>query len=479
MHRDAPTARVSLAQDACEALYACLLLTLCWHGVRRHCGAVGEVGRPCSGALTAVEVQEKLDREVRAREAQKAAEEKEAAERKRAAAERASVVAQHALLSQPVGDDDGTAAAAGADQPYDPESVPWDSGMMDMSFDDGAGEESPQQEVLSISDPGTPPAEMARRMEDDVQMADVAAADAPGADPAYEPQGGQRGGVQPGEVDRNATPPLTDAQRAALPGGSASGAVPDRLPRISAGSAGVGNDGGAAFTHVEDFAPLVLSTPEGQVGGGAPGVRLWSGFVEFFGDGLTMRAELASLQGAADLSAVVRGAIVVKGTLATSALLSFFEQLVNSRSRTVTLGVLRVSKKGLDEASLERITKVRSNWRHLTLPGNVPTVCTVVAPAQCVSDMRRKCDRIALTPLLRNLFVRWPGAHLAADGLRCQPVSNPPWAFISICTGAIACAAVHAILVELRACYTSCTTHTPTEWQSVQPNRQTLLHTSN
>lgn len=320
--------------------------------------------RRLSAASTVEAVQERQDREQRAREAQKAAEEQEAIAQKRAAAGRASIVAQHALLSQPEGDD-GAAGVVAADAPYDPESVPWDGGgdeMGGMDFgagDDDAADFSPVQEVLSISEPGTPPAEMAERMHEDLaEMADVVA---DGAAPTY---GGGRAWVEPGETDRNATPPLTDVQRAALPGSAAAAAPerPRRRPRPSrgsAGSAGVGNDGGAAFAHVEDLAPLVLSTPEGQVGGGAPGVRLWTGFIEFFGDGLTMRAELASLQGAADLAAVVRGAIVVKGTLATPALVSFFEQLVHSRSRTVTLGVLRVSKKGLDEASLERITKVR------------------------------------------------------------------------------------------------------------------------
>lgn len=307
-------------------------------------------------------VQDKIEREAQAREAQKAAEEQAAADRNRAAAERAAVVAQHALLSQPEPHGD----AADADQPYDPESVPWDgSVMMNMDFDDDdadAGDGSPEQEVLSISEPGSPPAQMARRMEEDMRMSDAAAEPALGAGPKYEPPGGGRGWVEPGASDRDATPPLTDAQRAALPGAGgarpAAGAADSQRSRRTSGSGSVGNDGGAAFKHVEDLAPLVLTTPEGQAGGGAPGVRLWTGFIEFFGDGLTMRAELASLQGSADLASVVRGAIVVKGTLATTALVSFFEQLVNSRSRTVSLGVLRVSKKGLDESSLERINKV-------------------------------------------------------------------------------------------------------------------------
>ena len=52
------------------------------------------------------------------------------------------------------------------------------------------------------------------------------------------------------------------------------------------------------------------------------------------------------VQGAADFSTIVRDStIVVKGKLATAALEDFLEQLVSSRSRTVSLAVVKPHKR--------------------------------------------------------------------------------------------------------------------------------------
>jgi hypothetical protein len=86
-------------------------------------------------------------------------------------------------------------------------------------------------------------------------------------------------------------------------------------------------------------------------GSGAPGVRVWTGWLEMPGS-RAWRAELQSLQGAANLAAVAcESTINVKGKLGTASLEDFFEQLMASRSRTVSVGILKVQRASMEEAA--------------------------------------------------------------------------------------------------------------------------------
>lgn len=162
--------------------------------------------------------------------------------------------------------------------------------------------------------------------------------------PEYNPDKVKSRWVAQGAADRGKTPPLAEGRRTGgmAGGGGALGAA------VAAGETTA-----AAFAHVEDLAPLVLPSPTRLAAGGAPGVRIWTGYVELPGEG-TFRGEVQSLQGCGDLSLIVKGTIAVVGKLPSANLEEFFEQLTPSRSRTVTLGLLR-----LNHASMDELTRIR------------------------------------------------------------------------------------------------------------------------
>ena len=92
-------------------------------------------------------------------------------------------------------------------------------------------------------------------------------------------------------------------------------------------------------------------------------MRIWTGYVELPGEG-TFRGEVQSLQGCGDLSEIVKSTIAVVGKLPSANLEEFFEQLSPSRSRTVTLGLLRLNHSSMDELTRIRCTEVRSSSLH-------------------------------------------------------------------------------------------------------------------
>lgn len=53
--------------------------------------------------------------------------------------------------------------------------------------------------------------------------------------------------------------------------------------------------GSHLFADIEDMAPLVLPTWENFPGNGAPGVKVWSGWIEVYGNP-KWKMELSSLQ---------------------------------------------------------------------------------------------------------------------------------------------------------------------------------------
>jgi hypothetical protein len=66
------------------------------------------------------------------------------------------------------------------------------------------------------------------------------------------------------------------------------------------------------------------------------------------------------VQGAGDFASILRdSAINIKGKLAAPALETFFEQLMPSRSRTVSLAVVRVRAKSLTEDARAQYDEVR------------------------------------------------------------------------------------------------------------------------
>lgn len=97
------------------------------------------------------------------------------------------------------------------------------------------------------------------------------------------------------------------------------------------------------FKDVEDLAPLILPAWDSLPGNGAPGVKLWSGWLAMPAAG-SWKMECTSMQGVGDLQRMMReGTVSVKGKLPTRALLKFFNDLKSSRSRTVTVAVMRMS----------------------------------------------------------------------------------------------------------------------------------------
>lgn len=97
------------------------------------------------------------------------------------------------------------------------------------------------------------------------------------------------------------------------------------------------------FQDVEDLAPVVLPSHGSFPGNGAPGVKMWSGWVSMPAVG-KWRMDLVSVQGAGDLRRIVlETTIGIRGRLPLVTLFKFFGDLRPSRSRTITLSVLRPS----------------------------------------------------------------------------------------------------------------------------------------
>jgi hypothetical protein len=209
---------------------------------------------------------------------------------------------------------------------------------------------------LSESEPGSPPDVMEKRQQREMEGAGQGR-ESPV--PVFAPKVSVR--VPSGETDRDATPPLPAGMTATPTKAQATSAQRSRRASVpsQAAAPGAAGDGAAAFAHVEDIAPVVLPTPVRHAGGGAPGVKLWSGFLDMPGTGM-WKVELQSLQGAYDLGRVVReSSISIKGKLPAAALEEFLEKLMTSRTRTVTLGVVRLNRTATDEGALERFQEVR------------------------------------------------------------------------------------------------------------------------
>jgi hypothetical protein len=97
--------------------------------------------------------------------------------------------------------------------------------------------------------------------------------------------------------DDDRTPPPPDG---AAPPAPAALATAPLKPRKSRGSRAVdaaagGGDNAALFANVDDMAPLVLPSGNGAPGGGAPGVRVWTGYLEM-PQIAAWKAEIVSLQ---------------------------------------------------------------------------------------------------------------------------------------------------------------------------------------
>jgi hypothetical protein len=219
------------------------------------------------------------------------------------------------------------------------------------------------QPVPSTSEADQP----AARMPPPLQASPVGktAESAADAEVSYNPQSQ----IRPPSVedaDRTPRPSATDPNTISAPTLSESPSL-RRSTSASASSSHHHEDGVMRFALVNDLAPLVLPTPPEMPGSGAPGVRLWSGWLEMPGM-QPWRAELQSLQGAADLSSVAcESTINVKGKLGTAALEDFLEQLMASRSRTVSVGVLKVQRASLEDAARAGYDEVPSP----SLPLNV------------------------------------------------------------------------------------------------------------
>lgn len=242
---------------------------------------------------------------------------------------------------------------------------------MSLSISDGGAAGAPETgEEVAMNEPrpsGAIPDDMVEKANAARRSSDGGAAPREASPaPEYKPNPATTRWVPEGTTDRDKTPPLADGRRA---GGA------DAPGRVAA----AGDTTAAAFAHVEDLAPLVLPSPTSRAAGGAPGVRLWTGYVELPGEG-TFRGEVQSLQGCGDLATIVKGTIAVVGKLPSANLEDFLEQLTLSRSRTVTLGLLR-----LNTASMDELTRLRCKEVCSTLSFQVPTPVDTLA-CWCTAD---------------------------------------------------------------------------------------------
>ena len=91
------------------------------------------------------------------------------------------------------------------------------------------------------------------------------------------------------------------------------------------------------------MAPLILPAWDNVPGAGAPGVKLWTGWLSMPSAG-AWKTDVISVQGAGDLRRMLKeGSVSVKGKLPTGTLVKFLEQLKGSRSRTVTVAIMRMA----------------------------------------------------------------------------------------------------------------------------------------